>query len=184
MKAGDIFKLLLNILNVGLFTFYGFPNAECIILVSDFSFSPWTTCHHQTFYFPSIHVDVRMNIKYFPNLANYSSLILLLEDQRAKHVLDRTLIIKWAELSKKVPNVLSRCHTKRRTGARGRARPSFGMKPTFLKKKKRKRKRKKKFQKINFFFSKNSKKSVSYQKKGGRGPARPSFFWYDNDSGH
>ncbi len=27
-------------------------------------------------------------------------------------------------------------------------------------------------------------KSVSYQKKGGRGHARPSFFWYDNDSGH
>ncbi len=30
---------------------------------------------------------------------------------------------------------------------------------------------------------KNSKKSVSYQKKGGRGPARPSFICYDNDSG-
>ncbi len=27
----------------------------------------------------------------------------------------------------------------------------------------------------------NSKKSVSYQKKDGRGHARPSFFWYDND---
>ncbi len=27
----------------------------------------------------------------------------------------------------------------------------------------------------------NSKKSVSYQKKGERGHARPSFFWYDND---
>ncbi len=25
---------------------------------------------------------------------------------------------------------------------------------------------------------------MSYQKKGGRGPARPSVFWYDNDSGH
>ena len=25
---------------------------------------------------------------------------------------------------------------------------------------------------------------MSYQKKGGRGHARPSFFWYDNDSGH
>ncbi len=24
-------------------------------------------------------------------------------------------------------------------------------------------------------------KSVSYQKKDGRGHARPSFFWYDND---
>ncbi len=32
---------------------------------------------------------------------------------------------------------------------------------------------------IFFFFSK-SKKSASYQKKGGH----PSFFWYDNDSGH
>ncbi len=27
----------------------------------------------------------------------------------------------------------------------------------------------------------NSKKSVSYQKNDGRGHARPSFFWYDND---
>ncbi len=38
---------------------------------------------------------------------------------------------KWAAWSEKVPNVLSRCHTKKRTGARGRARPSFGMTPTF-----------------------------------------------------
>ncbi len=29
-----------------------------------------------------------------------------------------------------------------------------------------------------------SKKSVSYQKKGGRGHARQFFFWYANDSGH
>ena len=27
-------------------------------------------------------------------------------------------------------------------------------------------------------------KSVSYQKKDEHGPARLSFFWYDNDSGH
>ncbi len=27
----------------------------------------------------------------------------------------------------------------------------------------------------------NSKKSVSYQKKDGRGHVRPSFFWYDNN---
>ncbi len=27
----------------------------------------------------------------------------------------------------------------------------------------------------------NSKKSVLYQKKDGRGHVRPSFFWYDND---
>ncbi len=27
----------------------------------------------------------------------------------------------------------------------------------------------------------NSEKSVSYQKKDGRGHAHPSFFWYDND---
>ena len=53
----------------------------------------------------------------------------------------------WAASSEKVPNVLSRCHTKRRTGAHGRALPSFGMTPTFQKWK---------------------KKSVSYQKKGGR----------------
>ena len=36
-----------------------------------------------------------------------------------------------AALRKNVPNVLSCCHTKIRTGARGRARPSFGMTPTF-----------------------------------------------------
>ncbi len=39
--------------------------------------------------------------------------------------------VKWVALRKKVPNVLSRCHTKRRKGTRGRARPSFGMTPTF-----------------------------------------------------
>ncbi len=31
---------------------------------------------------------------------------------------------------------------------------------------------------------KKSKKSVSYKKNGGHGHAHPSFFWYDNDSGH
>ncbi len=41
-----------------------------------------------------------------------------------------TVIHRWAALCE-VPNVLSRCHTKRRTGARGSARPSFGMTPTF-----------------------------------------------------
>ena len=33
--------------------------------------------------------------------------------------------------------------------------------------------------KINNFQKNYSLKSVSYQKKGGRGHARPSFFWYD-----
>ncbi len=37
---------------------------------------------------------------------------------------------------------------------------------------------------LSFFFFFFREQSVSYQKKGGRGPARPSFFWYDNDSGH
>ncbi len=37
----------------------------------------------------------------------------------------------WAALREKVPNVLSRCHTKRRTGAQGHARPSFGTTLTF-----------------------------------------------------
>ncbi len=41
------------------------------------------------------------------------------------------IVFTWAALHEKVPNVLSRCHTKRRTGARGRARPTFGMTPTF-----------------------------------------------------
>ena len=47
----------------------------------------------------------------------------------------------WVAVHEKASYVLSRCHTKRRTGARGRDRP--------------------------FFF-----KSVSYQKKRGRGHAR------------
>ena len=37
-------------------------------------------------------------------------------------------------LHEKVPNGPSRCHTKRRMGARGCAHPSFGMTPTFQKK--------------------------------------------------
>ncbi len=46
-------------------------------------------------------------------------------------ILIRLLLNIWAASRKKVPNVLSRCHTKRRTGVWGRARPSFGMTPTF-----------------------------------------------------
>ncbi len=38
----------------------------------------------------------------------------------------------WAALREKVHNVLSRCHPKRRTGARGRARPTFVMTTTYL----------------------------------------------------
>ncbi len=51
---------------------------------------------------------------------------------------------------KKVPNVLSRCHTKRRMGAE------------FSKKKKQNK------QKQTKIFKTNSKKSVSYKKKDGR----------------
>ena len=40
----------------------------------------------------------------------------------------------------KVPNVLSRYHSKRRLGVRGRAHPSFDMTPTFRKKEKKKKK--------------------------------------------
>ena len=72
-------------------------------------------------------------------------------------------IDSWVALREKVPNVLSRCHTKR-----------VWYDTDFSKKKKN--------QKNFFFFSNKSKKSVSYQKKGGLGPVRPSFFWYDNDS--
>ncbi len=39
----------------------------------------------------------------------------------------RARYVTWAALRKKVPNVLSRRHTKRRMGAQGRTRPSFGM---------------------------------------------------------
>ena len=45
----------------------------------------------------------------------------------------------------KVPNGLSRCHTKKGTGVHGRAHPSFGMTLTLKKKnEKRKKERKKK----------------------------------------
>ncbi len=37
----------------------------------------------------------------------------------------------WAPLCEKVPNALSRCHTKRRMVAHGHAHPSFGMTLTF-----------------------------------------------------
>ena len=39
---------------------------------------------------------------------------------------------KWVALREKVLNILSRRHTKRRTGTRGFACPSFGRRPTFL----------------------------------------------------
>ena len=39
--------------------------------------------------------------------------------------------VRIAASRKKVPNGLSRWHTKRRIGVHGRARPSFGMTPTF-----------------------------------------------------
>ncbi len=50
-----------------------------------------------------------------------------------------------AALCEKVPYGLSRCHTKRRTGARGRACNYFGIPPTLKKKKKKKKKIQKKF---------------------------------------
>ena len=62
-------------------------------------------------------------------------------------------MVIWAALREKVPNVFSRCRTKRRTGANGRARPSFGMTPTFQEKKihiKIKEIWKKKFKKKNY----------------------------------
>ena len=43
----------------------------------------------------------------------------------------------WEALHEQVPNVLSHCHTKRMTGARGRVHPSFGMTLTFQKEKKK-----------------------------------------------
>ena len=60
-----------------------------------------------------------------------------------------------------VPHALSLCHTKRRTGTRGRARPSFGMTPTLY----------------NFW-------GIFFLKIFDFFITRPSFFWYDNDTGH
>ncbi len=76
--------------------------------------------------------------------------------------------MKWAAVCEKVPYGLSRSHTKRRTGARGCARPSFGMTPTFQKKKK-----------IRFFFF----FFFFFFIRCHMGP-RPPVFWYDTDSGH
>ena len=42
--------------------------------------------------------------------------------------------VSWVMLHKKVPHVLSHCHTNRRMGACGCAHPSFCMTPTFKKK--------------------------------------------------
>ncbi len=47
--------------------------------------------------------------------------------------------MKLAASSGKVSNGLSRCHTKRRMDAHGRVHPTFGMTPTFQKKKKKKK---------------------------------------------
>ncbi len=79
------------------------------------------------------------------------------------------LIFQMGGATGKVPNILSRCHAKCRTGARGHARPSFGMTPTFQ------LKIKKKSVKIRC----HSKRRMALCSH-----ARPSFFWYDNDSGH
>ncbi len=69
-----------------------------------------------------------------------------------------------------VPNVLSRCHTKRMVDVPGRAHPSFGMTPNifFL------------ILDFSFFFG-----TVGVIPKEGWAQPRMhlSFSWYDNDSG-
>ncbi len=95
----------------------------------------------------------------------------------------------WAALCEKVPNVLSRRHTKKMSGAPGPAPPSFGMTPTFpKKKKKRKRKIRKKKKKLKIFkkkkfLKKNYKNSFSNQNKGRGGPATPAIIRYEDDTG-
>ncbi len=51
--------------------------------------------------------------------------------QKSKSIIHIMQALRWARLSRKVPYVLSRCHTIRRMSACGRVHPSFGMKPTF-----------------------------------------------------
>ncbi len=95
--------------------------------------------------------------------------------------LDPQTFIIWAALHEKVPNVLSRCHTKRRM---------HWLKILvwhWLERKKNKKKNfskifKKKQTKKNKQKRTKSKNSVSYQKKDGW-VTRPSF-WYDNNSSH
>ncbi len=90
----------------------------------------------------------------------------------------------WAALREKVPNVLSRCHTKKKDGRAGPRPPFFWYDTDFSKKYEKKIEKIEKKKSKKKMYSKKTKKSVSYRKKGGCGPARLSFFWYDNDSEH
>ena len=84
----------------------------------------------------------------------------------AYHVIEITLSVIWAKLCEKVPNVLSRCHTKRRTGPRG---PYFGLTPTL---------KKNKSLKTSFFFKKKKNPKSWYHTKRRAGKAtrdRPFF---------
>ncbi len=73
-------------------------------------------------YIVSICVDL--------TLFGVATVFRILASQNLQSLLSQVILI-WAALREKVPKFLSRCHTKRRTGAQGRARPSFGMTPTF-----------------------------------------------------
>ncbi len=70
----------------------------------------------------------------------------------------QTFDLRHEKTDLKVFVVVIRCHTTR-------AHPSFGMTPTF-----------REYDLCSKSKDSNSKKSVSYQKKDGRGHARPSFF--------
>ena len=72
------------------------------------------------------HMNLIVIIRFHEPLLWYS----LLKKKKIKAARDpivSLLILIWAALHEKVPNVLSRCHTKRWTGVRGRTGPSFGM---------------------------------------------------------
>ncbi len=73
----------------------------------------------------------------------------------------------WAASREKVPNVLSRCHTKRRTRP-----PFFWYDTDFSTNKKKKKKKNQNF----FFFKKILKSRWNTKRRGGTAPrARPSF---------
>ncbi len=81
------------------------------------------------------HGDNRNNIVCFDNggFTNWPlTELVLMENLRILRTTKPSRESMWAALHEKVPNVLSRCHTKRRTGARGHARPSFGMTPEIM----------------------------------------------------
>ncbi len=89
-----------------------------------------------------------------------------------------TCKIIWDAVREKDPNVLSRCHTKKRMGARGHTWPPFGMSPTVQKRKKKKKR--KKVVPLQLFCGLHIALSRCHTKKrtGAHGRARLLLVWH------